>query len=84
MSESIEAIYEKGVFRPLQPVNLPENSRVQISVPDGIQSQSSAQIVAAQQLGIRQMLAETAKLPSHEPDDGLSNRDHDRILYGDR
>ena len=30
MLETIEAIYENGTFKPLQPVNLPEGSRVQI------------------------------------------------------
>lgn len=28
--ETIEAIYEHGVFRPLNPVTLPENSRVRV------------------------------------------------------
>lgn len=29
---SIEAIYEGGVFRPVNPVVLPENSRVQLQI----------------------------------------------------
>lgn len=32
MPESVEAIYENGVFRPLQPVNLPEGERVHLTV----------------------------------------------------
>ena len=28
MSKTIEAVYEKGVFRPLEPVMLPEGERV--------------------------------------------------------
>lgn len=28
--ETIEAIYEHGVFRPIGPVSLPENSRVRV------------------------------------------------------
>ena len=28
--ESIEAVYEHGVFRPLAPVSLPENCRVRV------------------------------------------------------
>ncbi len=31
--ESIEAIYEHGIFRPLGPVTLPENCRVRIIPP---------------------------------------------------
>ena len=30
MSETIEAIYENGVFRPVKPVDLPEGTRVLI------------------------------------------------------
>ena len=32
MSDRLEAIYENGVFRPLDKVNLPEGERVQITV----------------------------------------------------
>lgn len=31
--ETIEAIYEHGVFRPVVPVSLPENCRVQVIPP---------------------------------------------------
>jgi len=31
--ESIEAIYEHGVFRPIQPVVLPEHCRVRVIAP---------------------------------------------------
>jgi len=34
MSEHIQAIYENGVLRPLEPLNLPENSVVEIDVRD--------------------------------------------------
>ncbi len=34
MSEHIQAIYENGVLRPLQPLNFPENSVVEINVRD--------------------------------------------------
>jgi predicted DNA-binding antitoxin AbrB/MazE fold protein len=34
MTKSVEAIYENGVFRPLDPVDLPEHQRVQVSVAD--------------------------------------------------
>jgi predicted DNA-binding antitoxin AbrB/MazE fold protein len=32
MSAQLEAIYENGVFRPLQPVQLPDQQRVTISI----------------------------------------------------
>ncbi|RMF90189.1 MAG: DUF104 domain-containing protein [Nitrospinota bacterium] len=34
MSKVIEAVYENGVFRPLEPVILPEGEHVQVTVPD--------------------------------------------------
>jgi predicted DNA-binding antitoxin AbrB/MazE fold protein len=34
MSKSIDAVYEKGVFRPLEPVALVEGERVRILLPD--------------------------------------------------
>lgn len=34
MTQTIEAIYENGVFRPLEPVTLPEGEHVQITVPE--------------------------------------------------
>lgn len=30
MTTTVEAVFEKGVFRPLQPVSIPENRRVRI------------------------------------------------------
>ena len=34
MSKIIDAVYENGVFRPLEPVMLPEGERVQVTVPE--------------------------------------------------
>ena len=35
MSKIIEAVYENGVFRPLEPVVLLEGEHVQVRVPEG-------------------------------------------------
>jgi predicted DNA-binding antitoxin AbrB/MazE fold protein len=32
MSTNLEAVYENGVFRPLQPVQLPEHQRVMVTI----------------------------------------------------
>ena len=29
----IDAVYENGVFRPVEPIDLPEHTRVQVAVP---------------------------------------------------
>jgi predicted DNA-binding antitoxin AbrB/MazE fold protein len=36
MSTHLEAIYENGVFRPLQPVSLPDQKRVSMTIDDDI------------------------------------------------
>jgi hypothetical protein len=35
MSIIVEAVYENGVFRPIQPVSLPEHARVTVTVVAG-------------------------------------------------
>jgi predicted DNA-binding antitoxin AbrB/MazE fold protein len=35
MSTQLEAVYENGVFRPLQPVHLPEHQRVTVTIDEG-------------------------------------------------
>jgi predicted DNA-binding antitoxin AbrB/MazE fold protein len=40
MSKTIEAVYENGIFRPLDPVSLTEGLHVQVSIPE-----SEAEIV---------------------------------------
>lgn len=32
MTTTVEAVYQGGVFKPVRPVNLPENQRVQLEV----------------------------------------------------
>lgn len=34
MSKTIAAVYEHGVFRPLEPVTLPEGEQVRVTVPE--------------------------------------------------
>jgi predicted DNA-binding antitoxin AbrB/MazE fold protein len=40
---TIEAIYEHGVFRPVEPVTLPENSRVQLQIVNGAPAEQTEQ-----------------------------------------
>lgn len=42
MSTHVEAVYENGVFRPLQPVQLPEHRRVIVAIDDGAEIDSSS------------------------------------------
>lgn len=81
MSRDVPAIYDGSVFRPLVPVELaqgtPVTVRVQISLTPtkGDKDEES-------RLAWLAYLDRMESLPENSPDDGLSNRDHDRILYG--
>lgn len=50
MSETIVTIYERGVLRPLTPLSLPENTRVQIQIVAPIPA------VSEERLRVRQAL----------------------------
>lgn len=41
MSTQVEAIYENGVFRPLQPVRLPEHRRVTVTIDENAEIDSA-------------------------------------------
>ena len=69
----VEAIYENGVFRPLQPVTLPEGSRVEVVYEVEAPPHDPKRLARA--------LEEIAAMPSEGPDDGFSGADHDEVLY---
>ena len=80
----IEAIYEQGVFRPLEHVSLPEHQRVQLNVEveSRATDQAEAEIARRQMDAIRALQKELEGLPVGNPNDGLGGRDHDLVLYG--
>ncbi|RIK85915.1 MAG: hypothetical protein DCC67_03345 [Planctomycetota bacterium] len=83
MSQQFEAIYENGVLRLITPIVLPESTRVSGVVHEKQQDQlPDAELVRRQQEALNAMFEEIHKLPQTPATDGLSNRDHDFILYG--
>ena len=82
MSHTIPAIFDAGVFRPLEPVELAQGTQVEVQVPVGPPAELSPEELARQQAAIAKFLAEMEALPDEGPDDGFSGRDHDKILYG--
>lgn len=42
MSHNVDAIFDHGVFRPLQPVSFPEGTRVHLSVSQAPESESKS------------------------------------------
>jgi len=74
MTTTIEAIFERGVFRPVEPVRIAEGERVHLVVTtshDPIDRPGAASI-----------LAEIAALPVESADEESTAREHDRFLYG--
>lgn len=75
MTTAVAAIYEQGVLRPLQPVELIEGTLVQvILLPRKVLSDS---------VSPSQLLAEIAALPEEGLPDAFSGRDHDQVLYAE-
>jgi predicted DNA-binding antitoxin AbrB/MazE fold protein len=80
MIEHVEAIYEHGVFRPLVPLPLADNERVQLIVKSGQQDwlDADAHRVAEREpepdLSLEQIRAELAQVPGSWADDVIAER----------
>jgi predicted DNA-binding antitoxin AbrB/MazE fold protein len=77
MTKQIKAVYEDGVLRPVQPIELPEGERLDLILITRDATQPNNGNSA-------KSLAEIAALPLEGPSDGFSGREHDRVLYPDR
>jgi len=81
MTHSINAAFESGVFRPLEKVELAEGARVVLQAVEAtITGDDDADEQTRNAWG--QFLDRMQAMPDDSPDDGLSNRDHDAIIYG--
>ncbi len=83
MTQPFQAVYEDGVLRPLSPLDLPEREVVSVWIaPLTEQDAGHAAAIEQQQRAIEKLLHEATRLPQAKAADGVSNRDHDQILYG--
>jgi predicted DNA-binding antitoxin AbrB/MazE fold protein len=73
MTITLQAIYEQGVLRLMQPINLLEGTPVEVVVTSQDFNQEG-KIPA-------DILAEIAALPLEGTEETFSGRDHDKILY---
>ena len=73
MTRQVEAVYEQGRLRPLEPLELPEGARLRLILVT--RDEASARQTPAE------IMAEIASLPLEGEDDGFSGRDHDSVLY---
>jgi len=73
MSQEIRAIYENGLFRPLDPVSVAEHDVVSLMIgPADAKSLADAEELARQKQALREVLDEADRLPLESPDDGFS------------
>ena len=73
MTKEIEAVYEQGMIRPLQPLELPEGARLDLIVITHEQTETNGKAA--------EILAEIAALPLEGSSDTFAGREHDSILY---
>ncbi len=80
MTQRITAVVEQGRLRPTVPLDLPEGAQVElVIVPAGPPRPGEGWRDPER---VRAAIARIAALPM-EPGSEFSNRDHDRILYGE-
>jgi predicted DNA-binding antitoxin AbrB/MazE fold protein len=85
MSQHIQAIFEGGLLRPLEPLNLREQEVVVLSIEkaeDPAIVGSTETMTAEQKQAVLALLDEMERLPETSPADGISHLDHDRVIYG--
>lgn len=76
MNKEIEAVYEHGLIRPLQPLDLPEGARLDVIVITHDQHKTNGNAA--------EILAEIAALPLEGSNDAFSGSEHDSILYPEK
>lgn len=81
MSQEIRAIYENGMFRPLDPVLLGEHDVVSIVIAPAA-APNSNEADATQHHSLVKAIETAGRLPLESADDGFSGADHDEVLYG--
>ncbi|CAN5855570.1 hypothetical protein BH20ACI4_BH20ACI4_27760 [soil metagenome] len=76
MNENIRAIYENGVLRPLQPLNFPEHSEVEIDVREAGKNGAETMREKADRILREAGLISSLKFPNAEK---LSDEERNRI-----
>jgi predicted DNA-binding antitoxin AbrB/MazE fold protein len=86
MSQEFDAVFERGVFRPLEQVDLPERSKVHLRIQEAAADTPvlSADTDSTQAAALRDLLDWVHSCPESVTGETVSARDHDRALYGCR
>lgn len=80
MTKEIEAVYERGIIRPLQPLELPEGARLDVIVITHDPPRITHEPPRANG-NTAEILAEIAALPLEGSNDTFGGREHDSLLY---
>jgi len=83
MTFHTDAIYEAGVLRPLTPLELDEHQVVSLSISTATESVTPEEKAARQREVVLAYVAKVESRPDDTPQDGRTNRDHDRLIYGE-
>jgi predicted DNA-binding antitoxin AbrB/MazE fold protein len=73
MTKEVEAIYERGIIRPLEPLELSEGTRLDVIVITHEKPRPNR--------NASEILAEIAALPLESASDSFAGRELDSILY---
>lgn len=81
--DSIPAIYEDGVFKPVGEVSLPEQTEVRVTVA-AERIERDADVIAKQQAAWRELFAQIKADPEcrEKPDGWSAANNVDDVLYG--
>jgi predicted DNA-binding antitoxin AbrB/MazE fold protein len=80
MTKLVSAIYEKGVFRPTEPIALTEGTKAVVQVEESSSSSELWRNPAAAAETLIKVASESR--PTSEADDASVN--HDKYLYGEQ
>ena len=80
MTMTIDAIYEAGVFRPLEQMDLTEGKQVKLTVAD--EDMALPLLSPPDPSRVAEIMTEIAALSVHRGEPDYGGRDHDLILYG--
>ena len=83
MTQKVQAVYEKGVLRPLEPLDLREEQRVTVAVSDelsaepwlDVQCLMAAEAEADETVTLEEVRAALAKIPGSLTGDFIAERD---------
>jgi predicted DNA-binding antitoxin AbrB/MazE fold protein len=88
MAFDVDAIFDHGMLRPLEPIALPDGARVHLHVetsppaPDAPAQSAKETLRQSRQDSVAEFQRLMADLPLEGATDEFTGADHDRVLYG--